>query len=64
MSPALKDFCQPYVTYNNDIFHLKPENPDLTGGQVTTGIPHLYLLTPDCTGVHESFYSMYLRKGY
>lgn len=57
-SPALKDFSQPYVTNNNNIFHLKPENPDLTVGQLAPGIPHLYFSTPDCIGVQECFYSM------
>lgn len=64
MSPALKDFSQPYVTYNNKISHLKPENPDLTGGQLASGIPRLCLSTPDCTGGHECFYSMQMSKKY
>lgn len=58
MSPALKDFSQPYVTYNSKIFHLIPKNPDVTVGQLAPGILHLYLSTPECKGVKECFYRM------
>lgn len=64
MSPALKDFSQPYATYNNKIFYLKPENPDLTVSQLAPGILYLYLSIFGCKGVNECFYSMQMSKGY